>query len=180
MPGRQALRSYPPARFELGDTKHPVSEEHSSGQNQRLAMLPEADCERLLPAREHVALPPGQRMYRAGAQQGPLHFMTAGLVSRCYLIASGASAGFAVAGSEGVVGVASFLGGESMPSEAVVLSAGHAYRLGGVLLRREFERGGPLRRLSLRYTHALIVQIGRGWHATGTTRWSSSCAAGCC
>ncbi|RPI46169.1 MAG: Crp/Fnr family transcriptional regulator [Betaproteobacteria bacterium] len=142
----------------MRDKKHAVSEKHTPGQNHLLAALPRADLERLLPDLEHVSLPLGETLYGPGDRQRHLYFMTAGIVSQFYLMDSGASAGFAVTGSEGVVGVASFLGGESMPSEAVVLSAGYAYRLGGILLRHEFEHGGPLQRLLLRYTHALITQ----------------------
>ena len=68
---------------------------------------------------------------------------------------------FAVTGSEGVIGLASFLGGDSMPSQAVVLSAGYAYRLPASVLHREFEHDGPLPRLLLSYIRALITQIGQ-------------------
>jgi CRP-like cAMP-binding protein len=158
MVGLQSFQSYPQARFALRDKKHAVSEEHTPRQNQLLAMLPEVDYARLLPALEHVPLALGVTVYGAGDWQRQLYFITAGIVTQFYLTDSGASAGFAVAGCEGVVGVASFLGGESMPSGAMVLSAGYAYRLVGIRLRREFEHGGPLLHLLLRYTHALIAQ----------------------
>jgi CRP-like cAMP-binding protein len=72
---------------------------------------------------------------------------------------SGASAEIAVVGYEGLVGVALFMGGESTPSRAVVLSAGYAYRVGADLLKSEFKHGGALSHLLLRYTQALITQI---------------------
>jgi CRP-like cAMP-binding protein len=71
----------------------------------------------------------------------------------------GSSAEIAVVGNEGVVGIALFMGGETTPSRAVVQSAGHAYRLKASLLKKEFERGGPLQYLLLRYTQALITQM---------------------
>jgi CRP-like cAMP-binding protein len=74
---------------------------------------------------------------------------------------NGASAGFAIAGNEGVIGIASILGGETTPSQAVVLSAGYAYRLEADLLKGEFEHGGLLLRTLLRYTQALITQTGQ-------------------
>jgi hypothetical protein len=67
----------------------------------------------------------------------------------------------ALTGSEGVIGVASFLGGESTPSQAVVLSTGYAYRLEADLVKNEFEHDGPLPHLLLRYTQALIAQTGQ-------------------
>ena len=130
-------------------------------QNHLLAALPAGDYARLLPHLEPVPLPPGWTVHGSGDREKHLYFLTAGIVSRFYVTESGASKEFAVAGSEGVIGVASFLGGESTPSRAVVLSAGHAYRLGADLLKSEFGHDGPLPRILLRYLQALITQIGQ-------------------
>src|ERR1700675_3170326 len=46
-----------------------------------------------------------------------------------------------------------------MPNRAVVQSAGYAYQLKGQLLKEEFNRGGDLQHLLLRYTQALITQM---------------------
>jgi CRP-like cAMP-binding protein len=51
------------------------------------------------------------------------------------------------------------MGGESTSSRAVVQSAGHAYRLEGELMKLEFIRAGPMQRLLLRYTQALLTQM---------------------
>jgi CRP-like cAMP-binding protein len=72
---------------------------------------------------------------------------------------NGASAEIAVTGNEGLIGISLFMGGGSTPSRAIVQSAGHAYRLGAHILRREFARGGHLQHLLLRYTQALITQM---------------------
>ena len=58
-----------------------------------------------------------------------------------------------------MVGIALFMGADSMPSSAVVHTAGHGYRLDRQALLQAFERGGQLRRLLLRYTQAMITQI---------------------
>jgi CRP-like cAMP-binding protein len=71
----------------------------------------------------------------------------------------GASAEIAVVGNEGVVGVSLFMGGETTPSRAVVQSAGYSYRLEGELLKEEFNRGGAMEHLLLRYTQALLTQM---------------------
>ena len=57
---------------------------------------------------------------------------------------NGASAEIAVVGNEGIVGIALFMGGETMPNRAVVQSEGRAYRLRGQVLQNEFNRGGAL------------------------------------
>lgn len=71
----------------------------------------------------------------------------------------GSSAEIAVVGSDGVVGIALFMGGGTTPSRAVVQSAGHGYRLRASVLKTEFGKGGELQHLLLRYTQALITQM---------------------
>jgi hypothetical protein len=71
----------------------------------------------------------------------------------------GAAAEIAIVGNEGIVGLALFMGGETMTNRAVVQSAGQAYRLSGAALKQEFVRGGELQHLLLRYTQALITQV---------------------
>ena len=51
------------------------------------------------------------------------------------------------------------MGGDTTPSSAVVQTAGHAYRLPANLLKEEFNRGGVMMRLLLRYTQALATQM---------------------
>ena len=132
---------------------------HTPKQNHLLAALPDADYERLLPHLELAPLELGWALYESGSQQGYVYFPTASIVSLLYVMQDGSSAEIAVVGNEGVVGIALFMGGETTPSRAVVQSAGYAYRLKGSLLKREFERGGPLQYLLLRYTQALITQM---------------------
>lgn len=69
------------------------------------------------------------------------------------------SAEIALVGNEGILGVAIFMGGKTMPNRAIVQSAGHAYRLKGHLLVREFNRSGQLQHLPLRHTQALLTQM---------------------
>jgi len=64
-----------------------------------------------------------------------------------------------MAGKEGLVGVALFMGGNTMPNRAVVQSAGGAVRMKADALREEFARGGTFQRLLLRYTQALLTQM---------------------
>jgi CRP-like cAMP-binding protein len=132
---------------------------HDPRQNQLLAALPEADYERLRLHLEFVKLPLGMIVFESGGKLRHLYFPASGIVSLLYAMENGASTEIAVIGSEGVVGIALFMGGESTPSRAVVQSAGHGYRLKASVLKTEFERGGPLQHLLLRYTQALIAQM---------------------
>ena len=136
-----------------------VSGKRSPRQNRLLAALPAADYERLLPELELVPLPLGWAVYEAGGHLGYVYFPVDSIISLLYVMEDGASAEIAVTGFDGVVGIALFMGGETTPSRAVVQSAGYAYRLKAVVLKREFEQGGELQHLALRYTQALITQM---------------------
>ena len=137
----------------------PSSGSNSPKDNRLLAALPEADYQALLPFLEPVALPLGMSVYESGGAQGYVYFPTSSIVSLLYVLADGASAEIAVTGPEGLVGIALFMGGETTPSRAVVQSAGHGYRLRASVLKTEFERGGALQHLLLRFTQALITQM---------------------
>jgi len=72
---------------------------------------------------------------------------------------NGATAEMGLTGNDGVVGIALFMGGGTMPNRAVVQSAGDAIRMRAKMLQQEFALGGEFQRLLLRYTQALITQI---------------------
>ena len=132
---------------------------HTPHHNHILANLPRADFERLEP---HLILTPlrlGEALYESGGRMVYVYFPTTAIVSMLYVLENGSSAEIAVVGNEGILGVSLFMGGETTPSRAVVQSEGHAYRLGAKLLAQEFNRGGPVMYLLLRYTLALLTQM---------------------
>ena len=131
----------------------------TSTQNHLLAALPAAEFAHISAHLELVALPLGEVLYEPGETLQYAYFPTSAIVSLHYILESGASAETAGVGNEGVVGISLFMGGESMPSSAVVLTGGHAYRLEARLLKQEFNRAGLMHRLLLRYTQALMTQI---------------------
>lgn len=128
-------------------------------QNQILAALPKADFARLQPALELIELPLGRILYEPGVPMTHAYFPVAGIISLVYVMDGGASAEIAVVGNEGMVGVALVMGGESTTSRAVAQNAGASYRLKAGILRREFDLGGALQYLTLRYTQALMTQM---------------------
>jgi CRP-like cAMP-binding protein len=88
-----------------------------------------------------------------------VYFPTSAIVSLLYELENGSSAEIAVVGFEGIVGISTFMGGESTSSRGVVQSAGHGYRMKANLLLNAFERSKPIEHLLLRYTQALITQM---------------------
>ena len=131
----------------------------SPRQNHLLAVLPQSETDRLFPHMELVALPLGEALYEPGDHMDYVYFPTDSIVSLLYVMENGSSAEIAVVGNEGLVGIALFMGGETMPNRAVVQSKGNAFRLKGQLLKQEFNRGGALQHLLLRYTLAMLTQM---------------------
>ena len=127
--------------------------------NHLLAALPAEELQRWLPLLEPVELPLGKVLYEAGGTLEHVYFPTSAIVSLLYVMEDGASAEIAVVGFEGLVGVSLFMGGLSTPSRAVVQSAGQGFRLRAQVMKAEFDRGGPVLHLLLRYTQALITQM---------------------
>src|SRR3569623_672711 len=132
---------------------------HSPMQIRLFAALPAAEFDRLSPHLEWVTMPLGEVIYESGGQLQHVYFPTTSIVSLLYVLENGASAEIAVVGNEGILGISLFMGGETTPSRAVVQSAGHGYRLEAQRLKQEFNRAGPVLRLLLRYTQALLTQM---------------------
>ena len=135
--------------MDIGDAK----------QNQLTAALSEAELARWLPHLEPAEMALGAVLYESGCEMTHVYFPTTSIVSLLYVMKTGASAEIAVVGHEGMVGVSLFMGGGSTPSRALVQCAGKGFRLAANLLVEEFERGGPLMHLLLRYTQSLLTQV---------------------
>jgi CRP-like cAMP-binding protein len=136
-----------------------MSSIHDPNQNHLLAALLDAEFERLAPHLELIPMLLGDVLYESGGKMQYAYFPTTSIVSLHYLLENGGSSEIAGVGNEGVLGISLFMGGETTPSRAVVQTGGHGYRLKAHLLMEEFNRAGPVMRLLLRYTQALITQM---------------------
>ena len=104
-------------------------------------------------------MPLGEMLYEPGECLQHVYFPATAIVSLHYTFENGASAEVAGVGNEGMVGVSLFMGGDTTPSSAVVQTGGYGYRLASERMIEEFNRGGPLLRLLLRYSQALLTQM---------------------
>ena len=128
-------------------------------QNHLLAALLDVDYARLSPHLEPIMMRLGDVLYESGAALHFVYFPTSSIVSVHHVLENGSSAEIAGVGNEGIIGISLFMGGNTTPSRAVVQTAGHGYRLKSHILMEEFNRAGPVMRLLLRYTQALITQM---------------------
>lgn len=127
--------------------------------NHLLASLPKAEFDRVAEHLELVELKAGDTLYESHGQLKHVFFPTTAIVSLLYEMENGETATIAVVGKEAILGIALFMGGATTPNRAVVQCAGYAYRLKSELLNKEFNRAGPVLRLLLRYTMALLTQM---------------------
>ena len=128
-------------------------------ENQLLAALPAVEFGRLAALLERVPLPLGELLYEPGGRMQHAYFPTTAIISLHYIMENGASSEIAGVGNEGMLGVSLFMGGHTTPSTAVVQTSGYAYRLAAPRLMEEFNRSGPMLRLLLRYSQALLTQM---------------------
>jgi len=130
-------------------------------QNHLLNAIPEAEWERFAINLAPVPLRLGDVIYESGSEQPYVYFPTDSIVSLLYVMEDGSSAEIAIVGNEGLVGISLFMGGGTTPSRAVVQSAGHAFRMRAQFVRDEFVLAGKVQQLFLRYTQALLTQMGQ-------------------
>lgn len=127
--------------------------------NALLAALPPGHQARWASHLEPVHLALGQVLCESGWRMNHVYFPTTAIISLLCVMKDGASTEIAVVGHDGLVGISLFMGGESTTSRAVVQSAGEGLRLGSGFLMQEFNEGGAVPHLLLRYTQALITQM---------------------
>src|ERR1051325_3243467 len=128
-------------------------------ENPLLPSLPPDEYERLRPNLRPVSFSLGEVVYEFGGQLDYVYFPTTSIVSLLYTMENGSSAEMGLTGNDGVVGIALFMGGGTMPNRAVVQSAGAAMKMKAKVLQDEFAKAGKFQQLLLRYTQALITQI---------------------
>jgi CRP-like cAMP-binding protein len=132
---------------------------HGLPENRLLAALPVAEYERITSNLRHVSFALGEVVYEFGEQMDYVYFPTTSIVSLLYTMENGSSAEMGLTGNDGIVGIALFMGGGTMPNRAIVQSAGGALKMKARVLQNEFARGGKFQKVLLRYTQALITQI---------------------
>ena len=138
----------------------PISTKSQSPiENHLLAALPDEVYERLLPHLQPISFELGGVVYESSEQMDHLYFPTTCIVSLLYTMTDGATAEMGLVGNDGIVGIALFMGGNTVPNRAVVQVAGDAFRVQAPVIQEEFKLGGPCQLLLLRYTQALITQI---------------------
>lgn len=127
--------------------------------NRLLAALPLEEYERLLPKLESVSLPLKQVLYEPDRPIEYVYFVNHGVISLVTIMEDSTIVEIATVGNEGMVGLAVFLGGDTIPYRAFVQIRGDAMRMKADVFKYLVNQGSPLHSLLQRYTQALFNQV---------------------
>lgn len=138
-----------------------TTHQHAFGalQNQLLAALPAEDMSRWQGRLELVELSRNQVLYSSDRSPEYVYFPTTAIVSLMTMSCEGASAEVAVVGNDGVVGMAFLLGADCAATDAVVQSAGRAFRLSARFVKGEIEQSCSVMKIVMRYAQNVLGQM---------------------
>jgi CRP-like cAMP-binding protein len=129
------------------------------GENRLFSALPADVSERLRPHLEVVDLELRQSLYTANEPITHVYFPRTAVCSLVLTLDGDTQIEIATVGNEGMVGLPTFLGATSVPTEAFCQVAGQVVRLPADVLLQEASMRGALHDLLQRYTQAHINQI---------------------
>ncbi|MBD1804619.1 Crp/Fnr family transcriptional regulator [Microcoleus sp. FACHB-SPT15] len=135
-----------------------MSEPSPKAVNQLLAALPDAEYQRLVPHLEYVPLPLQQVLHKRGESIEYVYFPHRAIVSLIASPEEGLNVEVGLVGNEGMVGIPAVLGDNIASTTAMVQREDSGMRMEASLLKTEFQQGGSLQNLLLRYTQALYAQ----------------------
>jgi CRP-like cAMP-binding protein len=138
-----------------------MSETSSQAVNRLLAALPDAEYQRLIPHLERVSLPLKQVLHEVGEPIEYVYFPQRSMISALATMADGSMIEVGIVGNDGVTGVPAALGDNIAITTLTVQVADSAMRMKASVLKTEFQRGGVLQSLLLRYMqaqHAFVSQ----------------------
>lgn len=128
-------------------------------QNQLLVALPHQDLDRWQGRLELVELSLNQVLYSADRAPEYVYFPTTAIVSLMSMTMDGACAEVALVGNDGVVGISWLLGADSAANDAVVQSAGRAFRVSARFVKGEIEHSCEVMKVVMRYAQAVLGQM---------------------
>jgi CRP-like cAMP-binding protein len=139
-----------------------MSKASSKSVNLLLAALPNTEYQRLVPHLERVPLSLKQVLHKVGESIEYVYFPDQAIVSLISTLQDGSMVEVSIVGNEGIVGIPTALGDNMATTTAMVQLAGFGRRMEVSLLRTEFQQGGSLQSLVLRYMQALYTQLSQG------------------
>lgn len=125
--------------------------------NRILATLPRDEIAELASHLSLVHLPQHQHLLDEKLSSG--YFIEDGIASFVITLCNGETVEVGAIGFEGVIGISILLGARSAPGEISMQVGGSGFRIPAASLKHAFDRCAELRRHTLRYMQAFIIQI---------------------
>lgn len=138
---------------------HRYSEQNISIGNQLLAALPPNESEHLLRNMEEVTLTLNADIYTVGDEIRNVYFPHSGIISLVATVRNGSTLEVGLVGSEGMAGLALFLGVKTSNVRAFVQGNGTAMRMDAADFEMACTKGGALPRVLQRFAHSRLSQI---------------------
>src|SRR5262245_40361741 len=135
-----------------GESKEAGAFADSADGNRLLAALPPEEYEEIASHLEPVELALRDCLYESGKKISHVYFLTDGVASLVSHLADGKIVEVATIGKEGVVGISTFLGADSIPLVAFCQVPGRGHRLRAETFRNAARNGSSLQKLLLLYT----------------------------
>ncbi|MBE9106568.1 Crp/Fnr family transcriptional regulator [Nostoc cf. edaphicum LEGE 07299] len=127
--------------------------------NRLLAALPTSDYERLIPHLKLVSLPTRQVIYEPREPITHVSFPQNAVVSIVTIMEDGSTVEVGIVSNEGMVGIPVILGGNTTTTKAFVQVAGAGMQMDADVFKTEFNRGGAIQKLLLRYVRAIYTEL---------------------
>ncbi|MFN6487340.1 MULTISPECIES: Crp/Fnr family transcriptional regulator [unclassified Nostoc] len=130
--------------------------------NKLLAALPSNDYERLLPHLKLVLLSTRQVIYEPGEPITYVYFPQNAVISIVTCMKDGSTVEVGIVSNEGMVGIPVILGGNTTTTKAFVQIGGAGMQMDADVFRSEFNQGGAIQNLLLRYVRAIYTELTQG------------------
>ncbi|MGV0102914.1 Crp/Fnr family transcriptional regulator [Nostoc sp. DSM 114160] len=130
--------------------------------NKLLAALSDSDYQRLFPYLKLVPLQVQQILYEAAEPITQVYFPDKAVVSIVTTMKDGSTAEVGIVSNEGMVGIPVILGDNTTTTTAFVQISGAAMQINADVLKAEFNRGGAIQNVLLRYVQAVYSELAQG------------------
>src|SRR5882724_1626133 len=124
-----------------------------------LRSLPKQEYRELFASAAPIEIPLGRTLYHNGDEARYAYFPNSGVISMLHSIESGDMIEVGLVGLEGMIGLPIVLGGAEEANNALVQIKGQAIRVNADVLKNEFNKGGKLQKLLLRYTYLQLEYL---------------------
>lgn len=135
-----------------------MTQDLSRSANRLLCALSQTEYERLEPHLIYTSLSRGTVFYEALEQIENIYFPQTSLISLVNLLEDGSSTEISLIGGTGMVGLPVILGSGLSQQRAIVQVPNSAFKISALVLKQEFDRGGELQKILLRYVETRLSE----------------------